>query len=201
MEITDEMLEWATVGRMRDMILKIDDDYEVTHSYALFTAILCWVMQRIRSTGTSPIDRRAQSVLVTLENELITSSPWRIATFVDGDPKNIRDITQPVSVPGFEGFTVSRFLTTLRNAAAHGDARNITPVNRNQVLIGHNFHCSESENGKVVWRGNIILDGATMRRIGAELAHRFCDALASRDDGNVNPNFEVEAKSIREKAA
>ena len=87
MMITDEHMEWATVHRMRDMLVNVHDDYKVTHTYALFTTILCWVMQRIRTNGNGRIDRRAQSVLETLEKELISDQPWEFPTIGATDQK------------------------------------------------------------------------------------------------------------------
>lgn len=49
--ITDANKEYATVERMRDMLnsIKAAEPYKVTLSYALFTSILCWSVQRLRS--------------------------------------------------------------------------------------------------------------------------------------------------------
>ena len=60
MEITEDQMEWATVHRMREMLVNVHDKYKVTHTYALFTTILCWVMQRIRSSGIEDLDKRAR---------------------------------------------------------------------------------------------------------------------------------------------
>ena len=69
MMITDEDMEWATVDRMRGMLVKVHDDYKVTHTYALFTTILCWVIQRIRTSGAGRIERRV--------NRRGILTPWR----------------------------------------------------------------------------------------------------------------------------
>ena len=186
---------------MRDMLVNVHDDYKVTHTYALFTTILCWVMQRIRTNGAGRIDRRAQSVLGTLENELISDQPWGIWTIGANDQQLVQDIPRRGPFPEFDGFTAARFLTALRNATAHGDARNIRPVNRGGILVGHEFHCSEKEKKRVIWRGNIVLERRDMQRIGIALADRYCEALADPRDGEVSQYFEAEARSIREKVA
>ena len=121
MMITDEHMEWATVHRMRDMLVNVHDDYKVTHTYALFTAILCWVMQRIRTNGIGRIDRRAQSVLETLKNEFISDQPWGIWTIGANDQQMAQDIPRHGPFLEFDEFTAARFLTALRNATAHAD--------------------------------------------------------------------------------
>ena len=202
MMITDEDMEWATVDRMRGMLVKVHDDYKVTHTYALFTTILCWVIQRIRTSGAGRIERRAQSVLETLKNELISDQPWGIWTIGADDQQLVQDIPRRGPFPEFDGFTAARFLTALRNATAHGDARNIRPVNRGNILVGHEFHCSETdERRRVTWHGQIVLERRDMQRIGIALAVRYCEALADHRDGGVSPDFEANARSIREEAA
>jgi hypothetical protein len=101
----------------------------------------------------------------------------------------------------FHGFNAARFLMALGNAVAHGDARNIRPVNRGNILVGHEFRCSERERGRVTWRGRIILERRDMRRIGIALADRFCDAVAGRDDDNHGAYFRDDARTIAEEAA
>lgn len=192
MKITDEKMEWATAHRMRDMLVNVHDDYKVTHSYALFTTILCWIMQRVRATGHADIDRRARALLHELQNEQISDPPWSIWT--DGERPNAEGRRFPMRgrFTDFRGFDAARFLTALRNATAHGDARNIRPVNRNGLLIGHEFRCTERD-GQPPWRG--------MRRIGIALADRFCAALSAPHEDQDRLHFEGEANRIREEAA
>lgn len=201
MMITDEHMEWATVHRMRDMLENVHDDYKVTHTYALFTTILCWVMQRIRTNGADRIDQRAQSVLETLENEIISDQPWEIWTNDADDQQLVQDMPRRGPFPEFGGFTAARFLTTLRNATAHGDARNIRPVNRGGILVGHEFRCSEKGQRRVTWHGKIVLERRDMKRIGIALADRYCKAFADPRDGGVDLYFKAEARSIREDMA
>lgn len=201
MMITDEHMEWATVDRMRQMLVNVHDDYKVTHTYALFTTILCWVMQRVRANGNEELDHRAQTVLAALEDEPVSAEPWGIFT-TDAD-NGQSELEPPRLGPftKFDGFTAARFLTALRNAVAHGDARNIRPVNRNEILVGHEFHCSEKDRGQVIWRGRIVLERRDMRRIGVALADRFCEALAGSRGDNSHASFKQEAQEIREAAA
>jgi hypothetical protein len=196
MMITDEHLEYATVERLRQMLVDVHDDYRVTHSYALFTTILCWVMQRIRANGNDPVDVRARSVHRILQRQRIEDEPWSVVTaaFDDGHDG-------PAYGPfvDFAGFTADRFLPVLRNATAHGDGRNIKPINQNGWLIGHEFGCNErNERRQVIWRGTIVLLRSDMRRIGCALADLYCQALAARDGQPANPNLAEESRLVRE---
>ena len=200
MRISQEQMEWATVDRMRDMLVNVHEDYKVTHTYALFTAILCWVMQRIRSQGHSALDRRARSVLAVLENEEISDAPWDIWTRRD----QVREpgVRRPGPFTDFDGFNAARFLIALRNATSHGDARNIRPVNKNDFLVGHEFRCSEKyRRGRITWQGRIILDRRDMRRIGTAVADRFCAALSERANQPAHDRFEADARNLPEEEA
>ena len=177
MQITEAHAEWVTVHRMRDMLINVHDDYKVTHSYALFTTILCWVMQRVRANGQAVADQRARSVFDQLQREYASDDPWRIAE------------------PDFQHLTAADFLLALRNATSHGDARNILPINEDQILVGHEFHCSKrTRDGRIIWEGRIVLKRRDMRRLGIALADRFCEALDTR------PDFVEEARLLREEA-
>jgi hypothetical protein len=49
-EITKVHVEWAVVGRLRLLLEETPHKkFNVTQSYALFTSILCWVLQHIRT--------------------------------------------------------------------------------------------------------------------------------------------------------
>ncbi len=201
MMINDEHMEWATVDRMRDMLVNVHDDYKVTHTYALFTTILCWVMQRVRTSGNGHLDRQARSVLAVLKNEQISDQPWEIWTTENNERHEVQDLPPHGPFKDFDDFNAARFLTALRNATSHGDARNIRPINRGGFLVGHEFRCSKKERGRVIWRGRIVLERRDMRRIGIALANRYCEALADRRDGGVGLHFEADARTIREEAA
>jgi len=106
---------------------------------------------------------------------------------------------------GGEHLFAERFLINLRDAAAHGDARNVKPFHVGkpnkieQLLAGFTFHCQEKEKGKIVWWGEITLLEDDMRRIGRHLAMTFCDALRREVDRS---DFVEEAVTcVREAAA
>jgi hypothetical protein len=73
--------------------------------------------------------------------------------------------------------TVDRFLINLRDATAHGDARIVSPFNvlveRQHLLAGFSFECSEKRDGRKTWEGKITLLETDMRRIGIQLAKAY----------------------------
>lgn len=129
-EITKDHVEWAVVYRLW---LMLDEpphkQYSVTQTYALFTAILCWVMQRIRTKqDKSETDRVAQKVLDRLSREKINKEPWDVA--VTARIARIGALAVGVPTPSnFEKRRPDQVLIALRDAVAHGDARNVIPFN------------------------------------------------------------------------
>jgi hypothetical protein len=71
-EITKDHVEWAVVDRLRRMLVEEPPHpkFNVTQTYALFTTILCWMMERIRIRPheiATPDDRIAQKLFGTLK--------------------------------------------------------------------------------------------------------------------------------------
>jgi hypothetical protein len=154
-QVTDDHVEWAVVGRLGRMLKEPPHDtFSVTQTYALFTATLCWVMQRIRSRkNENEADRIAAGVFKRLTTERISEQPWAICPTLS----RIASIgTHAVHVPAasnFEDHRASRFLINLRDAVAHGDARKVLPFNvpTERLRAGFTFRCSEKgKKGKVV---------------------------------------------------
>jgi hypothetical protein len=113
-----------------------------------------------------------------------------------------------VAVPAAENFEkhkIHRFLINLRDATAHGDARNVSPFNlqigSECLLAGFTFACSEFKDRKIVWEGKITLLEKDMRRIGNHLAKIYCDALRRSEQYRRDDHFGSDAASIRETAA
>lgn len=166
--ITDDVAEYATVQRLSKMLCTAKEDYRATESYALFTAILCWVMQRIRVDDgqNEPADECARSVQEYLKNQYISDSPWNVER-----------------VGNLSAFD---FFMKLRNAVAHGDARSIRPVNRNSILVGHEFLLCERGREHIA---TVQLERRDMQRLGTSLAKCFCDEMKS-----VNQDEDIDAK-------
>jgi hypothetical protein len=209
-EITNDHVEWAVVGRLRLMLMEPPHKtFNVTHTYALFAAILCWVMQRIRNAQNKN-DQFAADILKKLFNQRIAEKPWSIQGLGRVAYLGLHSVHVPAPV-NFDEHTVGRLLINLRDATAHGDARNVEPFHvekRNsgeRLLAGFTFHCSEKDRKnrrRIAWQGQITLLEDDLRRIGCHLAKTYCDAMrhseAHRRDGYFGKDA---ANSVREIAA
>jgi hypothetical protein len=166
----------------------------VTQTYALFTSILYWTLQRIRTKDETEVDKLATSVLRKLKSQRVEDEPWSIRT---RSSSNVRALdVDPFTK--FAGRSADQFLIDLRNAVAHGDARTVKPFHRRipgsaEELAGFTYECTT---------GTIILMESDMRRIGIGLADVFCKALRRSDEHRRDGYFERDAaQSLLEKAA
>lgn len=208
-QITSDHVEWAVIGRLRSMLEEPPHaTYNVTQAYSLFTTILCWVMQHMRIASQeigSLNDQIAHGLFEDLSKVAIIKDPWRIHVAPKARIERIGRHTVSVPPPvGFETHTVSRLLINLRDATAHGDARNVSPFNvadgSGQLLAGFSFACEEFKNRKKVWEGKITLLEGDMRRIGAQLAKQYCDALRRSEPHRRDSHFGSDAASVQEAA-
>jgi hypothetical protein len=209
-QITADHLEWAVVDRLRLMLDgPTHEKFNVTQTYAYFTAIICWVMQHVRISVDrikTPGDQRAQKLFKVLSLTAITDDPWRIKVAPVSRIERVGSGTFQVPAPeNFGSHTVDRFLINLRDATAHGDARIVSPFNvlveRQHLLAGFSFECSEKRDGRKTWEGKITLLETDMRRIGIQLAKAHCNALRRTEPHRRNGYFGAEAASIKETAA
>ena len=80
--LTNDHVEWAVVGRLRLMLEEPPhEQFNVTATYALFTTILCWIVQHIQIPThkiKSPDDRIAHQLLEIFSEGAIADEPWRI---------------------------------------------------------------------------------------------------------------------------
>lgn len=198
-QIHHEHAEWAVVDRLQQMLERPEGPYLASQSYALFSTILCWVMQHTRvhrNYQFTPGDRAAGALLGALRNEPIAADPWRIWTEAAA---RIDECGVQVPTPeGFENHDAARFFINLRDAMAHGDPRNVMPYNHREILVGFSFNCSEIRNRQVTWQGRIVLLRSDMRRIGCALASRYCDAVKAADETG---QLEARAGAMIEEAA
>jgi hypothetical protein len=188
-EITRTHAEWAVVDRLRSMLNEAPHaEYNVTQSYGLCVAILAWVMQRIRTPEgqvPSPEDQAVRSVKQSLDQQLVDALPWGLKT---NGPS-----AQGPGHGEFKDFTAFEFLKWLRDAACHGDARQIFPVNHGGRLTGFEFRPTV-RGGK---ERSLVLTERDLRRIGSGLASLYCDALQSA--ASTSPGqFTDDARSMRE---
>ncbi|MBE0564195.1 hypothetical protein [Brucella anthropi] len=152
--ILQHAAEYETVRRLAEMLGTTKEKYRATESYALFSTIVCWVMQRARTTtnGNNPADRQAREVGIALQGSRISAEPWSINT-----------------VPEMTAFD---FFISVRNAVAHGDGRQISPLNENNILVGQIIPVSGIK---------VRLYRADMQRLGSELAKIFCDTMEAHE--------------------
>jgi hypothetical protein len=205
MEITGDHVEWVVVDRLRQMLEeRSHEKFNVTQTYALFTTIVCWVVQRIRVNNPKTVyDKRAARIFKELSGQPIDQKPWAVPLKVSRSIAKVGRVDiDPTSAFSGEHGLAGRFLINLRDAIAHGDSRQILPVHAGepdeQWLAGFTFCCEEKENRKIVWSGQVTLLEDDMRRIGCHLAKIFCDAIQS-DHGS---QFAEEASNcVREAAA
>jgi hypothetical protein len=201
-EIRREHVEWAVVDRLRQMLIAPPDTvFNVTQTFALFSAILCWTLQhmRIPESGVATAgDQAAVNLRKALERQLIADDPWRI-NFVEGVVLGARI----PAAPNFRGHAAMRFLKNLRDATAHGDTRTVEPFHASsrgadRALFGFSFKCAERDRqGAILWSGEITLLEEDMRRVGAAIAGLYCDAVSGS-----NAYFQDEARQqVRESAA
>lgn len=204
MEIRDDHVEWAVVDRLRKMLKNPPStEFNVTQTYALFVSILCWILQRIRSKECSDVDKLVANVLEKLQSHRIEDAPWSIPT------DRVDTQVEIGPFPEFAGRTAKQFLIALRDAVAHGDARNVRPYHQRRDgkggadLIGFQFECQErNRHRQIVWAGTITLVETDMRRIGVALADMFCEALRRSGDNECDQHFSIDAvKHVTEKAA
>jgi hypothetical protein len=203
--IAKEHAEWAVVDRLRQMLEVPQGEFKATQSFALFSSILCWVMQHIRIKHGQQVtdgDKAAAVLYEELDKELIASEPWNVRTDPAGriEPVGSRGVAIPAP-QGFEEHTAARFLKNLRDAMAHGDARTVEPFNDGDWLVGFTFNCSEHPRGELVWEGKITLIRSDFQRLGSLLATRYCDAMKASGIRQYGGHFEGVAASFVEDAA
>jgi hypothetical protein len=206
-KITPDHVEWAVVGRLGLLLEETPHEkFNVTQSYALFTSILCWVLQHIRiplEKAVSQGDQNGHELYKTPLQACVRDDPWRIHVHPTSRIASIgsRSIDVPAT-ENFEAHTAFRFLKNLRDATAHGDARNVTPFNVENFLVGFSFLCEERDKkGKTIWEGKISLLESDMRRIGIELARMYCNAIRRSAPHDQDNKFGRDARYIRETAA
>jgi hypothetical protein len=211
-QITTEHVEWAVVDRLSRMLEEPPPtSYNVSQSYALFTAILCWSLQRIRIRAheiATPDDRTAHKLFGTLLTAAIKDDPWRV--HVMPTTRTAKIGSQVIVVPAPTNFrtrTAGQFLVNLRDATVHGDARRVIPFNvpigGERLLVGFTFKCDEpGGNRPKTWEGEITLLESDLRRIGGALAKLYCDALGRSEAHRGDNQFGSDAaRSVREVAA
>jgi hypothetical protein len=209
-EITADHVEWAVIHRLSSMLEgSPHENFNVTQTYALSAAILCWVMQRVRIKSheiESQEDKIAHHLFKKLDGTSVADNPWCMHIEPTTRIELLYGVSIPVPAPqGFEKHSAGQFLINLRDAMAHGDARSVSPFNiavgSERVLAGFSFSCARFKERKIDWEGTITLLEKDLRRIGIELAKLYCVAIRRSDRHRRDDRFEGDARSIKEAAA
>ena len=186
-EITSEDFEWAAIDRMGKMLKQPHPNFKTTHTYSNFSAILCWTVQRIRTSpihpntnlGTRQIPQNDpnfaifDSIQLSMLNNTIESFFGRLPVASERlNSLNLKDSNG-------EDISALAFAIALRNAVAHGDGRKVKPVNRPKQLVGFEFRLLNPNNFPE-WRSNTQLNRSAMAQIASKLADEFCASFRNR---------------------
>lgn len=155
------------VDRWKHILLDASQsEYFVSESYAALTAILAWVLQRIRTNqdDQSPATHAAIEVKQMLEQQ---SAIDFYRTAKAAIPKSVEK--------DFGSFNALGFLKWLRDGLCHGDASTVTPVNKGQALKGFRIRRLAQGDNQI---RTLRLTPSMMQDTGAALATLYCNALA-----------------------
>jgi hypothetical protein len=207
--IADEHVEWAVVNRLKAMLDEPPKTkFNVTQSFALFSAVLLWSKNRAWVGGDNndrphwfgEADDAARNVRENLRNTRIIDTPWMLSRV---PPRNI--LIERIGNPhlgdqrintDFAETTAKDFFKWLRDALAHGDGRTITPIHkfsaRSQKTWLAGFRIIFPKHRGSDRSLTLTLYHPDMRRIGSILADLFCQSLSGG-----NEYFEQEAGTGR----
>lgn len=183
-EIRNEDYEWAAIDRMAKMLAQPHPVFKTTHTYSSFATILCWTVQRVRTLPIHPgtdLEARKKpqhdqnfSVFDAIQLEMLGKS---IEDFFGQLPKateGLNILTTKDTVG--ENITALAFAVALRNAVAHGDGRQVKPVNRPNQLVGFEFSLKSPQNFPQ-WSCETQLNRSAMAQIAGKMAKVFCESF------------------------
>lgn len=187
--ISDEQVEWAVVHRLKAML---DDppktEFNVTQTFAHFTAILLWTKNRARIGDRNPRrDDPGVQLRDRLNGATIFDDPWFLSrahpAFPEAPANEFRPEVGAIN-EDFGAKSAAQFLKWLRDALAHGDGRSILPLHKPSVrydrtlLAGFKIAFNEFQGAERIL--TVHLYHQDMIRIGKALADDFCRELGWR---------------------
>jgi hypothetical protein len=197
--IADKHVEWAIVNRLKTMLdTPPETKFNVTQSFALFTAVLLWTKQRAwvdagargRPLLSSQADQAARGAREALRMASISDPPWSLSKvrprFRRAQERDVSNLHPERINTDFESMTAEQFVKWLRDALAHGDGRTITPIHKPSRTSDRTYLAGF----KIVFPADkrsaryltLSLYHADMVRIGSILADTFCKALSGADN-------------------
>ena len=196
--IADEHVEWAVVNRFKAMLdAPPKSKFNVTQSFALFSAIILWTKQRAWVGGDArdrppwfgEADHAAREARDALRLTGICDPPWSLSKvrprFGRAQERDVSDFVHDRVNTDFEDMSAEQFVKWLRDALAHGDGRTIRPLHKpsrtsdKTYLAG--FKIVFPAERKTTRFLALSLYHADMVRIGSILADTFCKALSGGD--------------------
>ncbi len=162
MQITKDQVEWAVILRLRDMLRASPQaEHDVTQAFALFSSIVCWIAQRMRTKGSGPNDLAARRFYERMKTE-------GFGQFGHGEPRNTQSVADAIVL--------------IRNAVAHADGSSVEPLCRTPAgsqpkLVG--YAVQSAKDNKIV--ATLALTPDMMIRFGMWIADEFI-ADMTRDD-------------------
>lgn len=185
--INDDIRNWAPLDRMREMLVEGHGPHDVTYSYALFTGILCWTMQRVRThkdkNGKSKPDylRKKMRALYDEWEKISIQKYLGEAYFLEisdqlsphrmryGDLRVLGNREKPI--PAIHA------LVAIRNGLAHGDDRQVEPEDGSEKLAGYRVYVVQPNDCYIPFSGEIVLTRASFLGIGEKVASDFCKTI------------------------
>jgi hypothetical protein len=210
--IADEHVEWAIVNRLKAMLdAPPKTKFNVTQSFALFSAVLLWTKQRAwvggdamdRPAWFNEADHAARDAREALRLASIFDPPWSLSKarprFGPTREREPFDLAGERINSDFEDLNAEQFIKWLRDALAHGDGRTIRPIHK-PSRTGTKTYLAGFEVVFPAHKGSkqhltLSLYHADLVRIGSILADAFCTALSG------NLYFEQDAATRIEEVA
>lgn len=196
-EITEREVEWAAVHRMQQMLHTPHPDFEETHTYSMFTGILCWTLQRVRTVPAYPVapanrqqrqeEARAQDPLFDaadgLQERLLQTSVAEVFPNLLAGQEVDGLLLNELPSRDEDGNDISclALLIALRNATAHGDGRKVKPINQYNRLAGFELALASPKHFPA-WSADVRFDRSGMCQIADIVADLFCNALIDPED-------------------
>ena len=123
--------EYAIIDRLQSLLPFDDAEYKASECYAVFSTLLCWTLQRVRSRE-DPVSGLYDELVETPVTDFLNV---QTEAFDDGelgeDDENTDDNLNDLSIfmtAGGETFSAMEVLIALRNAVAHPNISKVHPI-------------------------------------------------------------------------